>query len=105
MRPSETRSPLKRSITKIFLFFFVIGGLFSSVEFAMNGGSVMPKLDMMEVGLLPWVNEFVTANGGATFFVITSYSIHYTKLYETEFPLTGNLRRLISSLHCIFFLP
>ncbi|GFN41305.1 MAG: hypothetical membrane protein, partial [Marine Group I thaumarchaeote] len=34
MKPSETRSPIKRSVIKILLFFFVIGGLFSSVGFA-----------------------------------------------------------------------
>ena len=37
VRPSEIRSPIKRSFVKIFLFFFVIGGIFSSVNFAMNG--------------------------------------------------------------------
>ena len=75
VRPSETRSPLKRSIVKIFLFFFVIGGLFSSVNFAMNGGSIMPQSDFFEVGLLPWVNEFVMANGGATFLIISSITL------------------------------
>ena len=42
MKPSESRSPLKRGIVKMFLFFFVIGGLFSSVNFALHGGSMMP---------------------------------------------------------------
>jgi hypothetical protein len=42
VKPSEIRSPIKRSIVKIFLFFFVIGGMFSSVNFAINGGSIMP---------------------------------------------------------------
>ncbi len=42
MSPSESRSPLKRGIVKMFLFFFVIGGLFSSVNFALHGGSMMP---------------------------------------------------------------
>ena len=32
MKPSESRSPIKRGIVKMFLFFFVIGGLFSSVN-------------------------------------------------------------------------
>jgi hypothetical protein len=75
VRPSEIRSPIKRSIVKIFLFFFVIGGIFSSVNFAMNGGTTMPKVNILEDGLLIWLNEFVTANGGATFLIITSISL------------------------------
>ena len=34
MKPSDSRSPIKRGMIKMFLFFFVIGGLFSSVNFA-----------------------------------------------------------------------
>ena len=75
IKPSETRSPLKRSIVKIFLFFFVIGGLFSSVNFAINGGSIFPISKFAEVGLVPWLNEFVVANGGATFLIITSITL------------------------------
>ena len=73
VKPSEIRSPLKRSIVKTFLFFFVIGGMFSSVNFAINGGSVMPDITILEDGLLPWLNKFVIAeNGGATFMIIIS---------------------------------
>ena len=75
VNPSEIRSPLKRSIVKIFLFFFVIGGMFSSVNFAINGGSIMPAASIFEDGLLVWMNEFVTANGGATFLIITSITL------------------------------
>ena len=75
VKPSEIRSPIKRSIAKIFLFFFVIGGMFSSVNFAINGGSVMPEVTILEHGLLPWLTEFVTANGGATFLILTSITL------------------------------
>jgi len=75
IRPSEIRSPIKRSIVKIFLFFFVIGGMFSSVNFAINGGSIMPDIEILEDGLLPWLDHFVTANGGATFLIITSITL------------------------------
>ena len=75
VKPSEIRSPLKRSIAKIFLFFFVIGGMFSSVNFAINGGSVMPEVTILEDGLLSWLTEFVTANGGATFLILTSITL------------------------------
>lgn len=75
VRPGEIRSPLKRSIAKIFLFFFVIGGMFSAVNFAMNGGTTMPDVDILNDGLLVWVEKFVTANGGATFLIIASISL------------------------------
>lgn len=75
VKPSEIRSPIKRSIVKIFLFFFVIGGMFSSVNFAINGGSIMPDITILEDGLLSWLNNFITANGGATFLIVTSIGL------------------------------
>jgi len=75
VRPSEIRSGLKRSAIKLFLFFFVIGGMFSSVNFAINGGSLMPDVTILEDGLLVWLNAFVTVNGGATFLIITSITL------------------------------
>lgn len=75
IRPEELRSPFKRRIIKIFLFFFVIGGLFSSVNFALNGGSIMTDVTIMEDGLLAWVMSFIQANGGATFLIITSIAL------------------------------
>jgi len=73
--PSETRSPIKRSMIKFFLFFFVIGGLFSSVGFALNGGSLMPQTSIMDDGLITWAKDFVSANGGATFLIISSITL------------------------------
>ncbi len=75
IKPSKIQSPIKRSIIKIFLFFFVIGGMFSSVNFAINGGSVLPDITILDDGLLAWLNEFITANGGATFLIITSITL------------------------------
>ncbi len=75
VKPSEIRSALKRSTIKLFLVFFVIGGMFSSVNFAINGGSVMPEITILEDGLLVWLNNFVTANGGATFLIISSITL------------------------------
>ena len=49
-----------------------MGGMFSSVNFAINGGSVMPDVSIFEDGLLTWVQTFVMANGGATFLIISS---------------------------------
>ena len=75
VNPSQIRSGLKRSIIKLFLFFFVIGGMFSSVSFAINGGSMLPDVTILEDGLLVWLNVFVTANGGATFLIISSITL------------------------------
>lgn len=75
IKPSEIRSPLKRSIAKIFLFFFVIGSLFSSVSFAINGGSIVPSASILEDGLGVWLSEFISANGGATFLIVSSISL------------------------------
>jgi acyl-CoA synthetase (AMP-forming)/AMP-acid ligase II len=52
MQPSEARTPFKRGIVKLFLFFFVIGGLFSSVNFALHGGSMMPEGFVFDVGVI-----------------------------------------------------
>ncbi len=75
VNPSKIHNGLKRSIVKLFLFFFVIGGMFSSVNFAINGGSLMPDVTILEDGLLVWLNAFVIVNGGATFLIITSIAL------------------------------
>ena len=103
VKPSETRSPLKRSTMKIFLFFFVIGGLFSSVNFAINGGSIMPQSDILEGGLLPWLNEFVTKNGGATFLIITSITLMAAATKKIVGMSTGFLNRMVTSVGTFVF--
>jgi hypothetical protein len=75
IRSNETRSPFRRSIIKIFLFFFIIGGLFSSVGFALNGGSLMPESSLFEDGLIEWGSEFLTSNGSATFLIVSSITL------------------------------
>jgi len=72
MKPSESRSPLKRGIVKMFLFFFVIGGLFSSVNFALHGGSMMPNGSIFDVGIIEWITELIKYNGGVTFMIVSS---------------------------------
>ncbi|MDI1496171.1 MAG: putative membrane protein [Cenarchaeum symbiont of Oopsacas minuta] len=73
--PSETRSQFKRSISKIFLFLFVMGSMFSSVNFAINGGNVSPVSGILEEGLISWTYEYVANNGGAVFLIISSISL------------------------------
>ena len=67
LQPSETRSALKRKIMKLFLFFLVIGGLFSSVNFALHGGAMMPDASLVDDGVIPWITDMITANGGAMY--------------------------------------
>src|SRR5574342_1170567 len=75
MRPSETRSPFKRSVVKIFLFLFMMGAIFSSVTFALHGGMDAPKKSILEDGLIPWASEFIQANGGLTFLIVSSITV------------------------------
>ena len=75
LQPSETRSAFKRKIMKLFLFFLVIGGLFSSVNFALHGGAMIPDSSLVDDGIVPWATEMITANGGATFLIVSSITI------------------------------
>jgi len=103
VRPSETRSPIKRSIMKLFLFFFVIGGLFSSVNFAINGGSIMPTVSIIEDGLLPWIEQFVRANGGATFLIISSIGLMASATKRIVGMNTGFLNRMVTAVGTFVF--
>ncbi|MFM8659425.1 MAG: hypothetical protein ACKOCQ_05765 [Candidatus Nitrosotenuis sp.] len=75
INPAETRSPIKRGIIKILLFFFIIGGLFSSVSFALHGGIHLPERSLLDMGLAEWVNDFSSNNSGLTFLIVTSISL------------------------------
>jgi len=75
IKPTEIRSPFRRSIVKLFLFFFIIGGLFSSINFALNGGTLMPTMSILEDGLIDWLGNFVSQNGSITFLIISSITI------------------------------
>ena len=103
VKPSEIRSPFKRSIVKIFLFFFVMGGMFSSVNFAINGGSIMPDVTILDDGLLPWINNFITANGGATFLIITSIGLMAGATKRIVGMNTGFLNRMVTFVGTFVF--
>ncbi len=103
VNPSEIRSPIKRSIVKIFLFFFVMGGMFSSVNFAINGGSVMPSVEILEDGLLPWINSFVTSNGGATFLILTSIGLMAAATKRIVGMDAGFLNRMVTFVGTFVF--
>lgn len=103
VKPTEIRSPFKRSIVKIFLFFFVMGGMFSSVNFAINGGSIMPDMNILDDGLLPWANEFISANGGATFLIITSISLMAGATKRIVGMNTGFLNRVVTFVGTFVF--
>ena len=103
VNPSKIRSALKRSIIKLFLFFFVIGGMFSSVNFAINGGSVMPDITILEDGLLIWLNNFVTANGGATFLIISSITLMAAATRKIVGMNFGFLNRLVTFVGTFVF--
>ena len=104
VNPSEIRSPFKRSIVKIFLFFFVIGGMFSAVNFAINGGSIMPDVSILDDGLLLWVNEFVATNGGATFLIITSITLMASATKRIVGMNSGFLNRVVTFVGTFVFM-
>ena len=104
VNPSEIRSPFKRSFVKIFLFFFVIGGMFSSVNFAINGGSIMPDITILEDGLLSWINQFVTANGGATFLIISSITLMAAATKRIVGMNSGFLNRMVTFVGTFVFM-
>ena len=103
IKPSETRSPFKRSIVKIFLFFFVIGGMFSSVNFAINGGSIMPEISLLEDGLLTWANSFILSNGGATFLIVSSITLMAAATKRIVGMNTGFTNRLVTFVGTYIF--
>lgn len=76
VNPHQARGRFKQKIITSFLFIFVMASLFSAVSFAMNGGETkVPELSALENGLIPWILDFVKANGGATFLVVSSITI------------------------------
>lgn len=75
MSPAAPRSPLKRSIIKIFLFIFMMGSIFTSVSFALHGGAHPPQSSILKEGVIKWINEFVAANGGLTFLIVSSITM------------------------------
>jgi hypothetical protein len=83
--------------------FFVIGGMFSSVNFAINGGSVMPQVTIFEDGLLTWLHVFIMTNGGATFLIITSIGLMAAASKRMVGLDSGFLNRVVSSVGTFVF--
>ncbi len=75
MQPSESLSPLKRAFFKAFLFLFIMGSIFTAVSFALHGGAQPSHKSIFTDGLIPWAKEFIQANGGLTFLIISSITI------------------------------
>ena len=103
MKPSESRSPLRRGIVKMFLFFFVIGGLFSSVNFALHGGSMMPNGSMFDVGIIEWVTELIKYNGGVTFMIVSSIVLMAAATRKIVGLGSGYLGKIISFVGTFVF--
>lgn len=75
MSPASPRSPIRRGIIKIFLFIFMMGSIFTSVSFALHGGAHPPQNSILKEGVVKWINEFVQANGGLTFLIVSSITM------------------------------
>ena len=42
---------------------------------ALHGGAMMPDSSLVDDGIIPWITEMITANGGATFLIVSSITI------------------------------
>ena len=102
IRPTETRGKLRRGIIKIFLLFFVIGSLFSSVHFALQGGSLVPHASLFDDGLIEWVTEFVSNNGGITFLIVSSITL-MAAATKRIVGLDGVVNKIITFVGTFFF--
>ena len=103
MKPSDTRSPFRRGVVKLFLFFFVIGGLFSSVNFALHGGSMMPDGSPFDVGVIEWGIELITYNGGVTFLIVSSIVLMAAATRKIVGLGSGYLGKIISFVGTFVF--
>ena len=102
MSPSESRSPLKRGIVKMFLFFFVIGGLFSSVNFALHGGSMMPA-NLFDNDIVESVIQLIKYNGGITFMIVSSIVLMAAATRKIVGLGSGYLGKIISFVGTFVF--
>ena len=103
MNPSGSRSPLKRGIVKMFLFFFVIGGLFSSINFALHGGSMMPDTSIFDVGIIEGITQLVKYNGGITFMIVSSIVLMAAATRKIVGLGSGYLGKIISFVGTFVF--
>jgi hypothetical protein len=102
IKPSDPRGSFMRSIVKIFLLFFIIGGLFSSVNFALQGGTLVPSTSIFEIGLIPWITDFVSNNGGITFLIISSITL-MAAATKRIVGLDGFINKVITFIGTFFF--
>jgi len=102
MSPSESRSPLKRGIVKMFLFFFVIGGLFSSVNFALHGGSMMPA-NLFDGDIVESVTQLIKYYGGITFMIVSSIVLMAAATRKIVGLGSGYLGKIISFVGTFVF--
>ena len=103
MNPSESRSPLKRGIVKMFLFFFVIGGLFSSVNFALHGGSMVPGGLTFDDGIVESITQLIKYNGGITFMIVSSIVLMAAATRKIVGLGSGYLGKIISFVGTFVF--
>ena len=103
MKPSDSRTPIKRGIVKMFLFFFVIGGLFSSINFALNGGSMLPDGSIFDAGIIESIAQLITYNGGVTFMIVSSIVLMAAATRKIVGLGTGYLGKIISFVGTFVF--
>jgi len=103
MKPSDSRTPIKRGIVKMFLFFFVIGGLFSSINFALNGGCMLPDGSIFDTGIIESIAQLITYNGGVTFMIVSSIVLMAAATRKIVGLGSGYLGKIISFVGTFVF--
>jgi hypothetical protein len=64
---------------------------------------MMPDVSILEDGLLMWLNEFVVANAGATFLIITSIALMAAATKRIVGMNSGFLNRVVTSVGTFVF--
>lgn len=63
----------------------------------------MPDIEILDDGLLAWINHFITANGGATFLIITSITLMAAATKRIVGMNSGFLNRVVTFVGTFVF--
>lgn len=74
INPGTPRTAFKHKVIKISLLIFLISILFSTINFALNNLVQIPQ-EFPNQDILEFLKNFINANGGTTFLVISSITI------------------------------
>jgi len=68
----------------------------------MNGISIVPISSILDHGLIEWVIDYITANGGATFLIISSITLMATATRRLVH-IGGNINKIFTFVGTFLF--